>query len=180
MEIAGLGIGLTALYTACIEAVHRVESYRNFEIETRQLSAQYNADKVILVKWAERVGINNDGLAITHHSSLNDPGLATAVRDVLLSLRAILEATYRARKEPHQDKADRFLSSPESTFAQRSAQATSTSSRKRDKFFWTFGGKEKFAALVDTFTILVGKLDGLIPIDGSHKVGLEGTYCRSC
>lgn len=179
MEIAGLGIGVAALYSACIEAVHRVQSYRNFEIETKQLSAQYNADKVILVKWAERVGIREDGLSITHHRSLDDPGVATAVRDVLLSLQTILEATYGARKQSRQDNADHFLTSPESTLAQRSAHATSTSSRKRDKFFWTFGGQEKFAALVDTFGILVGKLDGLIPSDASHKLGLERTYCRN-
>lgn len=175
MEIAGLGIGLAALYSACIEAVHRVQSYRNAEVETKQLSAQYNADKVILEKWAERVGISKDGLAITHHRSLDDPGVATAVRGVLLSLQTILEATYGARKQPRQENADHFPTSTESPLAQRSAQAASASSRKRDRLFWTFGGKEKYAALVDTFGILVGKLDGLIPSDGSHEIGLEST-----
>lgn len=65
MEIAGLAVGLASLYCACIEAVNRVESYKNFEAETQQLSAQFKADKAILQRWANKVGIRYDGLSDT-------------------------------------------------------------------------------------------------------------------
>ena len=186
MEIAGLAVGLASLYCACIEAVHRVESYKNYEAETRQLSAQFKADKVILQRWADKVGIRYDGLSETYDRRLDDPGIASAVQEVLLSLRAILTATDGAQNKPRHNNTNRSLSSRESNLAQGPLHATSISFRKKDKIFWTFGGKQKFAALVDTFSILVEKLDGLVPIDGSYehtylpwqseKVGLEGAY----
>ena len=186
MEIAGLAVGLASLYTTIIETVHRVESYKNYEVETRQLSAQFKADKVILERWADEVGIRYDGLSDTYDRRLDDPKVFSSVQDVLLSLRTILERTDGAPKKSRHNNTNRSLSSQESTLAPGSLHATSISSRTKDKLSWIFGGKEKFAELIDVFSILVEKLGVLVPIDRSlgltylswqsEKVGLEGAY----
>lgn len=183
MEIAGLAVGLASLYCTCIEAVHRVESYKNFETETGQLSAQFKADKAIFQRWADKVGIRHDKLSDTYDRRLDNPGIASAVREVLLSLQRILEATDGAQNKFRHNNTNKSLSSRGSTFAQGS-HAVSTSSSRKDKLFWALGGKQKFTTLVNIFSTLVEKLENLIQSDGylehtklcrhSEKVGLEG------
>ena len=156
-------MGLVGLYSACIETVHRIESYQNFQVETRQLSARFQADKAILQRWANKVGILQKGLSDTYDRRLDSPGIALAVKEILLSLQTLLKATEGAQGRIRHNSTSR------STSTQDHTQSTSTSSRKRNKISWTFGGKEKFTALVDSFSTLVGKLNELVPID----TGLE-------
>lgn len=166
MEIAGLAIGLAGLYSACIDTAQRFESYKNFQAETRQLSAQFQADKAVLQRWADKIGITHRGLSDSYDRRLDKPEIAQAVRDILLCLRTLLEGAqgktrYDSAMESVQTRP--FVRIQDST----SIQSVAISSRKRDKFSWTFGGKEKFVAFVDTFSALVAKLDSLVPIDTS-------------
>ena len=169
MEFAGLAIGLASLYSACIETVHRIESYQNFQVETRQLSAQFQADKAILQRWANKVGILQNGLSDTYDRRLDSPGIALAVKEILLCLQNLLKATEGAQGKIRHNSTSRSTSTRQYAHVQDPTQSTSTSSRKRNKISWTFGGKEKFIALVDGFSTLVGKLNELVPID----TGLE-------
>ena len=85
MEVAGLAIGavgLVGLYSACLEAVTRVSSYRHAQKE-KLLFAQLDANKDILQKWASRVENSVDGLLEPHDSRLDDLSTAQAVCSVL-------------------------------------------------------------------------------------------------
>ena len=169
MELASLAIGLASLYSACIETAHRIESYQNFQVETRQLSAKFQADRAILQRWANTVGILQNGLSDTYDRRLDSQEIAVAVREILKSLQTLLKVTESAQGKSRHISTSKSVSARQYTHVQDSMQSTSTSSRKRDKISWTFGGKEKFIALVDSFSILVGKLNELVPID----TGLE-------
>lgn len=186
MELAGLAIGLASLYSACIETVHRIESYQNFQVETRQLSAQFRADKAILERWANKVGILQNGLSDTYDRRLDSPGIAVAVKEILLSLQTLLNVTEGAQGRYRHNSTS--SSTRQYAHVPDSMQSSSTSSRKRDKISWTFGGKDKFIALVDSFGTLVGKLNELVPIDTgleqlsltkkSPQTGSEGKFSK--
>jgi Prion-inhibition and propagation len=74
MEVGGLvvgGVALAGLYSACVEAVERVESYRNFEEDAQHLLTRFKASKVILQRWASQVGLLDGRLRTTTiHSSM--------------------------------------------------------------------------------------------------------------
>ena len=133
MEFAGLAVGLASLYSACIETVHRIESYQNFQVETRQLSAQFQADRAILQRWANKVGILQNGLSDTYDRRLDSPGIARAVREILLSLQTLLKVTEGAQGKIRHNSTSRSTSARQYAHVQDSTQSTSTSSRKRDK-----------------------------------------------
>ena len=169
MEVAGLTLGIAALYSACIETAHRIESYKNFQTETKQFSAQFLADKAILQRWADKVGIQHSGLSDVHDRRLDSPEIALAVKEILMSLQTLLKATEGAQSKTRNSTSGKAQSARQVANVEESTQSTTTSSRKRDKISWTFGGKERFVALVDGFSTLVAKLGDLVPIDTSDE-----------
>lgn len=190
MEIAGLAIGLASLCGTCIETAHRIESYKNFQVEARQLSAQFQADKAILQRWADKVGFLHNGLSDTYDRRLDSPGIAPAVKEILVSLQILLKAIEVAQGKIRHNSTNKSFSARQLVHIQDSTPSTSTSSRRRDKVSWTFGGKERFATLVNSFGALVGRLDDLISIDTSlegrslakqsPQAGSEGKFSGKC
>ena len=186
MEVIGLAISLASLYSACIETAHRVEAYKNFRNEASQLSARFQADKAILQRWAKKVGFSENGLSEDYDHRLDSPGIGLAVQEILLSLQTLLEATEGAQSKTSHKGAGSLYSARQLAFAQDASSPISISSRKRDRLAWSFGGKERFATLVDTFSIFVGKLEDLVSIKTdpeqwsltrqSPQVGSEGEF----
>ena len=54
--IAGFA-GLAGLFTTCLDIIDRVDSYKDFGIESRSIIAQFEVDKPLFKKWATDVGI---------------------------------------------------------------------------------------------------------------------------
>jgi Prion-inhibition and propagation len=169
MELAGLivgGVGLVGIYGACTEIIEHIDSYKNIAVEARPLLAEFEVNRTIFRKWAERVGLSNKGLASTHDSRLDDPDISNAVFQVLSCIRSILSGTSPVRNvlegkgsQPRllRQNTGRFDSPSEPT------ATTHDSLRKRDRLGWSFGGKQKFASQVELFGAFVGKLNMLIP-----------------
>lgn len=80
--VAGI-VGLAGLFSTCLDVIERVESYKDFEIESRSIFSQFKADKLLFQRWAKRVGINELGLKEEHHKGLDD--LETALMGESLS-----------------------------------------------------------------------------------------------
>ena len=164
MEVAGLAIGVASLYGACIEVAHRIESYRTFKDESSQLSAQFQADKALMQQWAARVGVSHDGLSTEHARCLDNPAIASAIKNLLSSIQTLLKATEvaqtktRRRYGGHLDSVEEPLTI-QSVYQHDSIVPRKT--RRREKVAWTFGGKSKFTGLVATYGTLVRKLQDL-------------------
>ncbi|KAL2046479.1 hypothetical protein ABVK25_011834 [Lepraria finkii] len=96
MEVAGLAVGvagLASLLSACIDAVDRVDTYRKFGLESRYITAKFAADKFLLQKWAETVGISDGRLQNVHHRDLDRDEVVSAIARILSSIREIFSAT---------------------------------------------------------------------------------------
>jgi hypothetical protein len=170
MEVAGLvvgGVALAGLYSACVEAVEHVESYRNLEVDAQQLSTRFKASKVILQRWAARVGLLNGRLSDDHDPRLEDPGIAEAICDVFFCLRKIMVTNNAVESRYNSKSGDSVLELTQARQASTSANAL-IPSRRQDKIAWVFSGRRKFATQLEIFETLVEKLQSLVPEDQSH------------
>ena len=170
MEIAGLAFGaasLVGLYSACIEAIDRIESYRHFGSDRKQLLSRLDANKDILQQWAERVGISPEGLLVPHDTRLDDSSTAKAAIQILTCIRDLLGHSGQANDKPRQDHNQNTLSAPKRLWKLNAQSEPQAPSRRRDKLAWTLYGKEKFESQVIRFTALVETLDRLVPRYGS-------------
>ncbi|KAK2016068.1 ankyrin-1, partial [Colletotrichum eremochloae] len=62
MEPVGLAVGvvgLAGLFSTCLEAVQKIDSYKNFGRDSRFLEAQFNASKHRFTEWGQAVGFEN-------------------------------------------------------------------------------------------------------------------------
>jgi hypothetical protein len=57
--IAGFA-GLASLFSTCLDVIERVDSYKDFGVESRCIIARFEADKHPFTKWAQDVGIYKD------------------------------------------------------------------------------------------------------------------------
>jgi hypothetical protein len=89
MEVAGYTVGvagLAGLFSACLDTIDHVDSYRRFGVESRDITAQLNADKVLVRKWAEKVGVVDDKLNIANCTDLDRAEVVAAVERILSSI----------------------------------------------------------------------------------------------
>ncbi|KAL9101857.1 MAG: hypothetical protein Q9163_002924 [Psora crenata] len=180
MEIAGLAVGvagLAGLFSACTEAIDRVESYRKFAFESRYLSAQFHADRLFLEKWADGVGLSKDRLLEPHDQRLDDPTNAAAVGRILTSIQDILAATNATSSRLDLDAgpsgSSHQLRGPNLTLLNRQINLKPSSVRSKDKLSWALGGKGTFANQVEVFKVLVEKLYNLVPLQESPAVSTD-------
>ena len=170
MEVVGLAFGaagLVGLYSACMEAVDRIESYRHFGSDKKQLLTRLDANKDIFQKWAKRVGISAEGLLVPHDTRLDDLNTAKVVSQVLTCIRDLLGDSGQANHRPYQNHNQNFLSAPKRLGESSLHSEPQGPSRRRDKWAWTFHGKSKLESQVLNFACLVETLDRLVPPSGS-------------
>ena len=171
MEAIGLAIGvanLVTLYSACITAIDCVSSYKNFESEEKQLLAQIDANKDILQKWGDRVGISIEGLSETHDERLDDLNTARVICQILGSIEHLFRDLSPGKSKSHQMKAQTTMSAPRRLNEPNIGDDTQTVRRRRDKYAWVIHGKSKLESQTRTFRELVETLDRLVPRDGSY------------
>ena len=170
MEAAGLVIGvagLAGLFSAGLDIVDKVDSYRDFGIESRALIAQFNADKVRYRQWGPRVGIVASTQQEHHHKALDDPAVKSVVVQILKSIKEIDGDTDNFSGN------DRLQSRPGGSKPYGHAQLEKFrgATSRKSRFDWAVRGKLRFLSLTETFAGLVQRLYDLVPPDGSEAVG---------
>ena len=188
MEPASLALGvvsLVGLYSACIDAVDRVTSYRNFGSDRKQLLTQIDANKDIFQKWAKRVGISPEGLLDPHDIRLEDPNTAKAIIQILSCIRDLFGDLSHANDRLYHNGHQNTQFVPKRLYEPNVPGEPQAPLRRRDKLAWTFHGKNKSESQVLRFSGLVATLDRLVPPHGSfngeglnhqlHSINIKGS-----
>ena len=172
MEVVGLVVGvasLASLYRTCLDAVDRVDAYRKYEAESKELWSLFDANKVIFRDWAGRVGLSSEGLQDPHDSRLDDEEMAKAVCGVLYVIQSILDKADHLSPRDSKGKqgARSFLS--KQVDPKTLATDATQSSRRRDKFLWSIHDKGILTEQVEKFGECIGKLVLLLPDQGNTQ-----------
>ena len=168
MEVTGLAVGIPGLFSACMDILERIEAYKDFGIESRQLIAQFEAEKLRLKKWANGVGISDGRWAEVYDSRLQDHDLQLAVKRILRSASEIFDATEHTRSRLRVDAEDTNKSFPDipgfSMKTTKNKEKAPIPISIRGGLGWAFKRKGKFSNQVDMFRQLVDLLYSLVPI----------------
>ena len=177
MEIAGLTVGvagLAGLLKACIDALDRVDTYRNFGFESRYITTRFADDKLLLHKWVEAVGMTNGRLQDVHHRDLDRDEVVTAIARTLSSIHEIFSATNSISSTLQGlsfDSKSTLVNNPDNSTNDQSTKEGKSRSlvSKASKLKWSLGGKARFATQIEIFGVLVGKLYDIIPLEENSK-----------
>lgn len=178
MEITGLAVGIPGLFSACMDILGRIEAYKDFGIESRQLIAQFEAEKLRLKKWALGVGISDGEWTEASDPRLQDHDLEIAVKRILRSASEIFDATEHTRSQLRIDaeEASKSVSGiPRvSMKAKKNKEKASIPISIRGGLGWALKRRGKFSNQVDMFRQLVDLLYSLVPI----TTGFEARVAR--
>jgi hypothetical protein len=148
-----------------MDIINKVESYRNYSIESRYVTDQFEADKLLFKKWATSVGIVDGKLGGMHHADL-DADTVFMVEKILWSVQEIFSTTEVTISHFNPGPDDGHKSSGNNPrFSQGCIKnpKSHTSTSRRHKFEWTLIGKTRFIMQVQHFGALVNKLYSLVP-----------------
>lgn len=155
MEPVGLAVGvlgLAGLFSSCLEAIDKVQSYRSFTIDSQDLNSQFNAEKVRFEQWGQKVGFSQGQLSASHHHALDNPKISSAVKDLFLIIKRICESDDDPQRLPS----------------------------KRRRLAWALRGKGERTEEVKMFGNIVQLLHHLAPPEGArgtvavHELDPEG------
>ncbi|KAI8653627.1 hypothetical protein NCS56_01317100 [Fusarium sp. Ph1] len=161
METAGLVIGvagLAGLFSSCLEAVDKVQSYQTFDTDLHVLDTRFKATRARLERWGAGVGIEQGKLLPDHHSALDDKNTSTVVTDVL---HIIIKIICDASNAPLRRIRVAGLGDDDSSGLYRPYVVTSESRRR--KMAWALRGKGGRTEQVELFEKLVQELHNLVP-----------------
>jgi len=164
--IAGFA-GLAGLFSTCLDVIERVDSYKDFGVESRSIIAQFEADKLLFQRWAQNVGINPTKLEDGHHKGLDDPETFSMVEKILFSIHEIFTSADTTVSNL-QSRGEADLNPQDIGLPHRRRihyQSVQASISKRKRIGWALRGKVKFIAQVQQFGALVQKLQDLVPLD---------------
>ncbi|KAM0188491.1 hypothetical protein ACHAPI_010598 [Fusarium lateritium] len=160
MDPAGLVIGvagLAGLFTSCLEALDKVQSYRTFGTDSHVLDTRFKAARARFERWGPGVGIEQGRLKHAHHPALDDKAVSDAVAELLhIVVEAICDASNvppRRARGIGKDSLQRDRPMP------RNAMHES----KTKKMSWALWGKGKRTEQVEIFEKLVQQLHNLVP-----------------
>ncbi|SPO00191.1 related to ankyrin [Cephalotrichum gorgonifer] len=165
VEPVGLAVGilgLAGLFSSCLDAAERFESWKNFGDESRFLGNHFEAEKLRLKRWGEAVGFDKGVLLPDHHEALDDPRVESRIREHL----SIIENTCNGEDDAAPSAADISTSRGLPRSVQPHPGTPSESKRQRVK--WAIRDKAKCTAQVHTFGLLVQDLHNLVPPDGAN------------
>ncbi|KAJ5651018.1 uncharacterized protein N7484_004741 [Penicillium longicatenatum] len=159
-------IGLAGLFSTCLEVVEKFDSFKEFGIESRSISAQFEAQRLRLQKWGQAVGLQGDTLMEKHSKLLDDPRTYSIVEKLLSAIQGV--CTY----------ADDLALGPVSPIEQRQSfrdqlwprqgRPAAPHESKREKISWALRKKAKKMAQVGQFCSLVDNLHNLVPVSGGR------------
>jgi hypothetical protein len=157
MEAAGLaigGVGLAGLFSTCLDVFDRVDTWRNFAVESQTLRTRLETEKLRLEKWGEAVGFVNGQLSHSHSEAFDDPRILPRVHEQLLAIRNIC-----------QDSKNRCDPTPptDGTRIVAGLQGWLNPESKMHKLKWTLRNKLRSTAQVETLEVLLQGLYNLVP-----------------
>ncbi|ETS78829.1 hypothetical protein PFICI_08682 [Pestalotiopsis fici W106-1] len=175
MEIAGLGIGIAGLagmFSTCLDVVERIDSYKDFGIDSRAIMSQFDAQKLLFKRWGKAVGFEGSRLRDDHHEYLDDATTLSVVQSILDSICEIAGDPDRLSL----GKQDR----PEFAGPKRQPYGAQESwhgrfrgdASHKAKIGWTLRHKARFLALIQHFGNLVEKLHQLVPPNAPMSMDL--------
>ncbi|KAJ5931664.1 hypothetical protein N7516_006153 [Penicillium verrucosum] len=151
-------IGLAGLFSTCLEAVERFDSWKDYDSEFRSLVAQFKVQKLRLAKWGVAVGLEDDELSYVHNPLLDDPKIESTVKELLLAINTTCRDEDKAFLTP-------MLGKDENPTKDQPFHRHAPRESKRQKLGWVFRTKAKRVAQVDRFSKLVESLHILVPIE---------------
>ncbi|KZN90704.1 Ankyrin-3 [Penicillium chrysogenum] len=151
-------IGLAGLFSTCLDAVERFDSWKDYDFEFRALVAQFKAQKIRLARWGLAVGLEDDELSYDHNVLLDDPKIGSTIKEVLFAINAVCRDEDKAFLTP-------MLGADEKSNNDQLFHRHPPRESKRQKIGWVLRTKAKRVAQVDHFSKLVETLHNLIPIE---------------
>ncbi|KAH7308871.1 hypothetical protein BKA65DRAFT_361242, partial [Rhexocercosporidium sp. MPI-PUGE-AT-0058] len=154
-------VGLAGVFSACLDVIEKVDSYKEFSSESRSVVAQFKADKVLFMKWAQGVGIDKN-TPKNGHNRFDNEEINSIVQEILSCIQEIFNKADGPNSFPD---GIRFL-----TTRQKSQKPEGTISKK-SKIGWSLRSKAIFISQVQQFGALVQRLYSLVPPDGLAGLG---------
>jgi hypothetical protein len=155
MEVAGLAIGiagLAGLFTSCVDALDKLQTYKAFSGDAHRLDTQFEAERLRFRQWGHDVGLEQGQLNSTgQHRALEEPATNATVCELLRIVHALCEPGELVRKSSGLETDDK-------------AQAQKVpSTSKRKKLAWALWGKDKRKEEVGLLKDIVDQLFNLVP-----------------
>ncbi|KAF5675933.1 ankyrin repeat domain-containing protein [Fusarium denticulatum] len=163
METVGLVIGvagLAGLFTSCVEALDKIQSYRTFGTDSHVLNTRFKAARARFERWGPGVGIEQGRLKHAHHPALDDKAVSDAVAELL---HIIVEAICDAGNVPPRRARGTGFDNKDSVERGRPTARNTMHESKTKKMSWALWGKGKRAEQVEIFEKLVQQLHNLVP-----------------
>jgi len=172
MEPIGFTVGvvrLAGLFSVCLDVIDKVDSYKDFGVDSRAIIAQFKADKHLFTQWAQDVGIDNNKLKNKYHTRLDNQEINSIVQEILSSIQEIFSRTEgtMSNLQPVVEAGPtsfpdgiRFLNT------RQKAQKPRGAISQRSRIGWSLRSKAKFISQVQQFGALVQRLHSLVPPDG--------------
>ncbi|KAI1384141.1 uncharacterized protein F4822DRAFT_62342 [Hypoxylon trugodes] len=169
MEAAGLGIGVVGLagLFGTVRDIHEaVNSYKEFDLESRPHFVQRDAAKASYQQWSESVGYDQGELKDNHHKALDSPAVLSIVREIVQCIHEIdgdagNNASHISSQSRPADPASRDPHSRRKKPVQ--LEKFQGSASRRTKLAWALGGKEKISNQTELVAALLQYLRELVP-----------------
>lgn len=166
MEVAGLAVGVVSLYNSFVQVLKFVDAYKSSGLDAQLTTDRYNASKLRLQIWAKTVGIRDGALADLHDSRLDDPQIASVVKNILRRLTEVFDkAEYTSissgilRGQRPNDSHD--WTTPQDPGEPKVAPEKQLS--KGSRLNWALRRKDRFVKDVQSFEGLVNILHDIVP-----------------
>ena len=173
MEPAGLAVGvfgLVGLFSSCLDAAKRIDSWKNFGDDSKILASFFDAKKLLLEKWAEDVGLDQGTIANDdHHEALDDPRIFSEVQKHLLLIKKLYSDADDASPPVAGTDAGRQRLSLRRPVQLQPGTASSESKSQKTK--WALKDKEKCMEQVERLGHFVQDLYNLVPPRGANHKG---------
>ncbi|KAH6959661.1 hypothetical protein BKA56DRAFT_449510, partial [Ilyonectria sp. MPI-CAGE-AT-0026] len=161
MEAVGLTVGvvgLASLFSSCLEAVDKVQTYLSFRTDSHVLDTRFKAAKVRFEKWGRRVGFEETTRSEDHHPALDDRDISAAVQDIFQIITTLCDASDASAHHTSRAMA------PSDDISLGSLRPRPHGTRRR-KLAWALWGKTERTDQVELFEKLVQQLHNLVPVD---------------
>jgi hypothetical protein len=147
-------IGLAGLFSSCLEAVDKVQTYRSFGSDSHVLDTRFKAAKVRLEKWGRRVGFHEKALSEDHQPALDERDISAAVQGIFQTINILCGAS-----DASVHRSNR-AATPGGGVSLGSLRPWPHGAKRRA--LW---GKTERTDQVELFEKLVQQLHNLVPVD---------------